>query len=309
MDSIKKIHIILRESGLSQEALAREFSVSFATVNSWINGRSVPRKGAQELIEKLYLKYTAQNIISASDIKLQYNKILEHKNQYKHILNYILSNKDIYDQFLLSLTYNTNKIEGSTLTEAETAEVLFHNVNLSDKDLVELMEVKNHQAALEYLFSYINNGGCIDREFILHLHAMLMNGIRHDAGLYRSHAVRIVGANVATANYVKVPMLMEDLIEEINDITENAIEHASVIHSKFEKIHPFSDGNGRVGRLLMNAMLLKSGFAPALIKDVDRKFYLKYLNKSQKSDDHSLLSLFVHDAVLDSYKIVNRKLS
>ena len=91
----------------------------------------------------------------------------------------------------MSLTYNSNSIEGSTLTENETADILFRNKNIKNKSLIENLEAKNHQAALEYLFREIKLNFKINENFILKLHSMLMNGIRDDAGMYRRHG----GAN------------------------------------------------------------------------------------------------------------------
>ena len=98
------------------------------------------------------------------------------------------------------------------------------------------------------------------------LHGILMNGVQPDAGEYRRHAVRILGVNLPTANYLKIPELTPQILSEANKRTRDTIALSAKIHSRFEQIHPFSDGNGRIGRLLMNAMLLKANFAPAIIR-------------------------------------------
>ena len=146
------------------------------------------------------------------------------QRKYQNPFALITFRKDIYDQFVLSLTYHTNSIEGSTLTEQETAAVIFHDSALPDKSLVEQIEAKNHQTALQYIFrKIIKRGLKLDEELILKLHAILMNGIRDDAGLYRRHAVRIVGANVPTANYLRIPELMAGLIKKINNKVEEEL--------------------------------------------------------------------------------------
>ena len=144
-------------------------------------------------------------------------------------------------------------------------------------------------------------------EIILKLHAILMNAIRQDAGNYRNHPVRIAGANVPTANYLKVPFLMKNLAIDIKKRARDVVSHIAEIHAAFEQIHPFSDGNGRVGRLLMHAMLLRVNLPPAVIREQKRRFYLAYLNKAQMKNDFSLLEDFICDAVMDGYKIVERK--
>ena len=196
---------------------------------------------------------------------------------------------------------------GSTLSEPETAAILFQNAALPDKTIIEQMEVKNHQAALGYLFSHLQENGKIDEALILQMHAILLNGIQPDAGRYRAHGVRIAGSNVPTANYLKVPDLMQALSKDLSAKSRDILAHAVQIHSRFEQIHPFSDGNGRVGRLLLNAMLLRQNFPPALIRQEKRRFYMLYLNKAQLENDLSPLEDFICDAVLDAFNLLERR--
>ena len=303
----EKLKIIQKMSGLTQEKLAKELGVSFVTLNRWINKRSAPRKKTVERIDVLYRKNTGEETIP-KDILEAKKKILAKKSRkYKNILKKIMSQPDIRDQFVLSLTYNSNVIEGSTLTEPETAAILFQDIALPNKTLVEQLEAKNHQTALKYLFTQTVHSKKISEELILKLHGILMNGIRDDAGMYRRHAVRIVGANIPTANYLKVPRLMGDLIVEINKKKEDTLLHTTIAHSHFEKIHPFSDGNGRIGRLLIHAMLLRKNLPPAVIKQEKKRLYYLYLNKSQREDDFSLLEDFIGDAIFEGFSILERK--
>jgi len=154
------------------------------------------------------------------------------------------------------------------------------------------------------LFNELVKGNKIEEKLILKLHEILLKGIRDDAGLYRRHRVRIVGSNAPTANYLKVPSLMADLILEINKQPKDIISHITYIHSRFEAIHPFSDGNGRVGRLIMSAMLILHNFPPAIVKAKEKKFYLSYLRKSQLNNDFFDLENFICDSVLNSYQIL-----
>ena len=220
----------------------------------------------------------------------------------------IIKNLDIYDQFLLSFTYHTNKIEGSTLTENETKAILFDNIALPNKNIIEQLEVKNHQAAWQHLLNYLlKRSALIDEKLILKLHSILMNGIKSDAGFYRKNAVRIVGAYVPTANYQKVPQLMKKLVLNIKNSNKDIIIQAANIHSRFEQIHPFSDGNGRVGRLIMQAMLLKKNLPPAIAKQTKKRFYNNYLKKSQLEGDYLPLEDFICDALIEGFRILERK--
>lgn len=304
MNTKEKLQLIQKISKKTQEMLAAELGVSFPTLNSWINGRSVPRKQAAKRIDELYLQLTGQNIIPDSFLAAKKQVLMDKRKQYPDIFRTLEVRKDIYDQFLLALTYNTNRIEGSTLTEPETAAILFQNAALPDKSIIEQMEVKNHQAAFRYLTRYLADGGAISEEMILRLHGILMNGIREDAGNYRRHAVRIAGSNVVTANYLKVPVLMESLLKDIHHGEKDMIGFATHIHSRFEQIHPFSDGNGRIGRLLLVGMLLKGDFAPAIISQEKRRFYILYLNQSQLKNDYSRLEDFICDGIMAGYDLL-----
>jgi len=300
----EKLRIIQSLSGLTQEKIARELGVSFVTLNSWMRGRSTPRAKAQARIDGLYRSTTGQKVIPEGALQAKLRVLQKKSREHRNILKTILTRRDLYDQFVLSLTYNTNRIEGSTLTEPETAAILFQNISLPDKTLVEQMEVKNHQAALEFLFQSTQKREEIDQDFILKLHRILLNGIQSDAGAYRNHPVRIVGSRVVTANHVKVPSLMKDLETAIHHGGKDTISHASQIHSRFEKIHPFSDGNGRIGRLLVHRMLLAKNLPPAVIRQEEKRFYMTALSKAQLEEDDSLLTDFLCEAVLEAYRIL-----
>lgn len=298
----KQIEVLLELTGLSQEKLARELGVSFATLNSWVNGRSKPRALAARKIQDWFLKLSGEASLSRKELEEKLKLILLKKRKYPNPLGLILRRPDLRQQFVLSLTYNSNKIEGSTLTEDETASVLFDNQALPNKTFVEQLEAKNHETALNFMFQ--NDKGSLGENWILKVHSILMNGIRSDAGLYRQHGVRIVGSFVPTANYLKVPRFMKDFEAELNRKNAHFFEGLALIHAHFEKIHPFSDGNGRIGRILLNASLLNAGFPPALIREEKRRLYYTYLRKAQLDADASLLEDFIMDAVLEAYSIL-----
>ena len=303
-----KLIIIKNLSNLTQEELAEKLGVSFATLNSWINGKSKPRRKAEENINKLYFIYAGQKNITKDPLKAKKQIILNKSKKYRNILKKIIKNSDIHDQFLLSLTYHSNKIEGSTLTEDETMAIMFDNVSLPNKNIIEQLEVKNHQAALQYLLKYLLSPSFkINEAFILKLHGILMNGIENDAGSYRNHGVRIVGTYVPTANYLKVTKLMKEIIKGINRKTSDTIAHVANIHSRFEQIHPFSDGNGRIGRLLVHTMLLRNNLPPAVIKQKKKRSYNNCLKRAQLNEDFIPLENLLCDSVIEGFKILERK--
>ncbi|MBI5413843.1 Fic family protein [Candidatus Peregrinibacteria bacterium] len=307
MNIREKLQIIQKMTGLTQVKLAERFSVSFVAFNNWWTGKSFPRPRAQRAIDELFLEVTGQKIIPADKLTAQKAILKRKSGQHKNVISEISNNPDICDTFTLKLIYNSNRLEGSTLTEPDTAAILFDNVAIPDKSLTEQLEAKNHQTALNYLFDHILKNGELNENLILKLHSILMNGIRPDAGLYRRHAVRILGVNLPTANHLKIPQLMPALMIQLNEKTNDIIALSAKIHAHFEQIHPFSDGNGRIGRLLMVAMLLKANMTPAVIKQERKKLYYTYLHKAQTKNDQSQLENFICEAVMEGFSILERK--
>ena len=307
MTIIQKLQFIQKISGLNQERLAARLGVTFAALNRWINGKAMPRPKAQEKIDDLYQELSGEKQIPKTVLEAKKKFVLQKRRKHRAILRTIVSNPDIRDQFYLSLTYHSNRIEGSSLSENETAAILFQNASLPNKTLTEQLEAKNHQAALAYLFEHVIERRPLNETFILKMHGILMNAVRSDAGAYRNHAVRIMGTYIPTANYVKIPPLMKNLVKDIMVKVADSIAHIARIHSQFEQIHPFADGNGRIGRLLMHAMALTVNLPPIVILQEKRQPYITYLNKAQMKGDASLLEDFISDAILEGFRILERK--
>jgi len=307
MNLPEKLKILQKVSALTQTELAAKIGVSFVAFNNWWTGKSQPHKNTLLIIDDLYKELTGEKIIPDDILLAKKLLIFRQSKKYPNILKTIVSSPDIYDQFLLSLTYNSNKIEGSTLSEGETADIMFNNQALPNKSLIEQLEVKNHQTALQYLFNYLLLKKNIDKELILKLHSILLNGIRDDAGFWRRHGVRILGSNVPTANYLKLPELIDNLVRDVNKTNKDVVALTSNIHARLEQIHPFADGNGRIGRLIMAAMLIKANFPPAVIKQEIKRQYYNCLNKAQLKGEFSQLENFICEAIFDGFNIINRK--
>src|SRR3989339_318858 len=232
MNTRQKLEIIQGMLGLTQTKLAEKFGVSFVAFNSWWTGKSSPRPKMQASIDELFLEITGQKTIPFNQLTAKKQALQQKSIKYKSVINEILNNPDIRDQFILKLTYHSNSIEGSTLTEPDTAAILFDNAALPNKSLTEQLEAKNHQTALNYLFNHIAKKESIDENFMLKLHGILMNGIRPDAGAYRNHAVRITGVNLPTANCLSVPKLVHEVTARITEETKDVIALSAGVHSK-----------------------------------------------------------------------------
>ena len=287
---------ILYASGWSQEKLAHALDVSFATINSWVNERSIPRARSAQDIEKLYFQIVGIDDVDENVLKDTKYNVIKLKTTAKKIIN----NKDILDKLTLYLTYHTNTIEGSTMTLSDVNEVIFKHKVLANRTLIEQAEAQNHQSALYWLLDQITNRSTnfiIDEDLILGIHLRLMNGIIKDAGQYRKHSVRIMGSNVPFSNWVKVPDLIRELVNDLTNSTEDIIELLAKTHARFEQIHPFSDGNGRTGRLIMLAKALHSRLIPPLVVK-ERKFaYYKYLELAQTKNSYKPLELFIAESI------------
>jgi Fic family protein len=200
----------------------------------------------------------------------------------------------IKEALSIEWTYNSNSIEGNTLTLRETQMVLQEGITIKGITLREHFEAKNHENAINHLYSIINADYTLKSIDVLSLHGLVLRSIEDDfAGRIRTGGVRITGANFVPPNATKVPDLLDELIDfvNINPLGLNDIELATVFHHKLVWIHPFFDGNGRTVRLAMNLLLMRKGFPPAIILKNDRKKYYEALNQANGGNYQKLTLL------------------
>ncbi|MBI5046805.1 Fic family protein [Candidatus Micrarchaeota archaeon] len=176
---------------------------------------------------------------------------------------------------IVSFIFNTNAIEGNTLTYEETDSVLRGKTpsNARKKDV---REVKNMKKCIDFLFDYT---GEIDEKTVLHLNLLEMDGVLPDAGHYRNVNVRV--GNYFPPIFQAIPNKMAEFFEWYKkaSVNLNSFELAALVHLKFVKVHPFRDGNGRMSRLLMNFVLLKHGYPLLNIFDAEKMLYYLVLRK------------------------------
>ncbi|WP_316827161.1 Fic family protein [Pedobacter miscanthi] len=202
----------------------------------------------------------------------------------------------IKEDLTLEWTYNSNSIEGNTLSLKETQMVLQEGITIKGKSLREHFEAFNHEKAIDYLYTLVNNKYILRSIDILSLHGLVLRSIEDDyAGRLRNGGVRIVGANFTPPNANKVSDLLDQLIIFVNDnpLGLNDIVLSTIFHHKLVWIHPFFDGNGRTVRLAMNLLLMRKGFPPAIILKNDRKKYYEALNQANKGKYHKLCLLML----------------
>lgn len=189
--------------------------------------------------------------------------------------------QEILKNFVIEFTFNTASIEGNTIKLAEARNLLQEGITPKNKSIREIYDLQNTERAFYWL---LEETGDISHELIIRIHKELMEKIDSRNG-YRTQEVRVVKANfkATPAPYVKIDM--EALLRwyHTNKDTMHPFVLAAVFHHKFEKIHPFMDGNGRTGRMLLNYILLRNEYPPLIIHTKARKEYLKALRKADET--------------------------
>lgn len=178
------------------------------------------------------------------------------------------------EEFLTEYIYNSNAIEGNTLTLRET-DIVLRGLTIDQKSLKEHLEVIGHKEAFDYVKQLVSKNAQISEKLIKDIHYLVLADKKQDRGIYRRVPVQIMGAaHEPVQPYLIIPR-MEELLEQYEKSKEDIVTKLARFHIEFEGIHPFIDGNGRTGRLLINLELMKAGFPPIDIKFTDR---LKYYN-------------------------------
>ncbi len=197
------------------------------------------------------------------------------------ILEFILSHQNYLEDFITRSTYHSNAIEGNTLTFAETYAILYNDnsFKIQGKEPREIYEAINHKNALELVFENLKNQDTFDDRFIKRLNEIINKNIKETEG-FRTVQVFIQGSEHIPPEPEKVPNLMNYFVYNYNHDEQEIFEKIARYHIEFEKIHPFEDGNGRTGRLLLNYELLKDNLSPVVIAKEDRVKYFEFLRNN-----------------------------
>lgn len=221
--------------------------------------------------------FDAQLLKRLEEIKLGYRDIIK-KITKKQM-------QDIIDRFTVNFTYESNAIEGSSLTLKDVALIIHEKKAAKGKDLREIYETLNTREAMELVFS---NKLRINEKGMIKLHKILIKNTGVPYG-YKKLPNFILGRNIKTVLPENVAKEMKHLIDWCNENKEmHPLQKASVFHGKFERIHPFEDGNGRAGRLLINIILLNSGYPPLIIRKTQRISYFACLEAFDKGHEDKL---------------------
>jgi Fic family protein len=181
-------------------------------------------------------------------------------------------------------TYNSDAIEGNTLTLQETRLVLEEGITIGGKPLKDHLEARNDAEAFDLMIHLVNEKKPITQEVIQQLHEAVAKAILSDAGKYRTTNIRIMGSSLSPPDYGKIVPLMDAFMKQIQKEHIHPIRTAAFIHHELSRIHPFVDGNGRVARLLTNLYLMQHGYPPLIVKKTDRRRYYQSLQQADRGD-------------------------
>src|SRR3989338_459078 len=244
-------------------------------------------------------------MLLSKDLQKTLEDRLKQLNKLRPISGTLL--EKLKERFQVEMTYNSNAIEGNTLTLKETYWVIQQGITVKGKSLKDHLEAKNHKEALDYLYELIEQGSThtISEHLIKSLHSLVIQEIDSNiAGQYRKVDVFITGTDHVPPSAIDVPYKMQELVTwaRKNYRKMHVVDFATIFHHKFVHIHPFQDGNGRVGRLLMNVFLMHYGFPLVIIQKNDRQKYYRVLAEADYGRYKPLVT-FVAQAVLRSLNI------
>ena len=202
----------------------------------------------------------------------------------------------------LRWTYNSNAIEGNTLTLKET-KVAIEGITIGGKSVIEHLEVVNHMHALDFFYDVSSEK--ISQRTIKDIHRLILINIDNEnAGKYRDENVIISGADHKPPKFYDLPILMNEFIEKIDLLKMyHPITRSAIVHGEFVKIHPFIDGNGRTSRILMNMSLINSKMIPIVIKKESRLIYYEALDKAHTQGDYNDFVKLLVDLAIDEYNL------
>lgn len=233
----------------------------------------------------------------------------------------------IQEKLRVDWTYDSNAIEGSSLTRGETLFFLKEGLTVEGKPFKDFLDARNHAEAIEWLYEVIKDNRSISQGLIKEINALLLSGVKYTPAINQSgqkirkpanpgkykvlpnHVLQTDGTIHFYTDPIHVADEMETLCRWINEniVNKHPVITASIAHYNMVRIHPFDDGNGRGARILMNLILIKKNYPIAIIRNENRRKYLTTLNQAGKGDIVPFLKL-VSDSLTDTEKIIIEEL-
>jgi len=212
--------------------------------------------------------------------------------------------EELRHRYEVALTHHSTAIEGNTLTQSETQIVIEKGVTIGGKSVLEHLEVIGHKEALDFVIELASDQTPLGEREIREIHSLVMKGQANgDSGRYRTLDVKAAGTDYVYPSHLKVPELMEGFVEWLGSSPDlHPVDLASEAHLRFVTIHPFRDGNGRVGRLLLNLLLLRHGYPIAVVHVAQRAEYIGAMEAIQSGGTRDALDALVRGAVARSLR-------
>lgn len=285
--SDRRIRVLCQEGRIEGAVkIGRNWSIPFDAVKPI---------DAREGIQKEYfgLNYDFSYIDSLKEA------IDSHRPFLKNLAN------SLHEKLVVEWTYNSNAIEGNTLTMSET-KVVLEGITIGGKSMVEHLETINHREAILFVEDLVLGKEPLSEWNIKNIHALILKTIDNkNAGKYRIENVVISGVNHTPPKHYEVNNLMQKLITEYHNdwMNYHPVVRAVLLHGEFVKIHPFIDGNGRTSRLLLNFELMKNGYTPIIIKNENRAEYYDVLDLAHTTMNYEPFIKLVTELVIESERL------
>lgn len=217
-----------------------------------------------------------------------YQRIMKKKKELDSLRPFSKASlKRLKENFNIESTYNSNAIEGNTLTKSETRLVIEEGITIGGKSMREHFEAINHKNAIDFIESIVKEKKDITKDIICKINDLILANIEEDEkGVYRLRKIHIEGASFVPPKPDLIPKLMSEFLKWLNKNKDkmNIVDFVALAHEKFVFIHPFIDGNGRCARLLVNLLLMQKGFPPIIILKTERKKYIRTLEEAHNEN-------------------------
>ena len=287
----EKIKIYRENKNMTQNEIAEVLGVKPATVSKYESGTLEPNIESLKKLAEIF-NVSIDELIKEDDFDISRINILEVLREQKNMK----LKGNLYHNTQITFAYNTNHIEGSKLTEDQTRYIYETNTLLAEKDSItdldDVLETSNHFKLVDYMLDIADKK--LTEKLIKEFHKILKDGTSDsrvewfNVGEYKQRA-NTIGSGIKTTSPNNVEKEMSKLIDWYNSLKQITINEIIEFHYRFESIHPFQDGNGRIGRIIMFKECLKNNIIPFIIFDKDKLFYYRGLNQYQTNKEKGYL--------------------